>query len=732
VGVDRFRAGPIFCCWKPRRMCRRRPGSVVLTLLLVVVSSLGLRIPIPRLSFRKSPPEHPPSPPPTKPLFEPSVPVAINGGDPWIGWRVTSKELNELVEAATSTIRGRPVMKQFHPRRSWLWQQWQGTIVRSVVLNEVRINLVWAFCAVGFVWHLLPRLLPGDLAGARVAVLASLKPMENFWALTQTLVAFVLSFFLSQTYSVWRDAYSIARKVQGRLSDQGLILATNAEREEGFPGRPYTRRAVETIETWARYARLFNMLFFASVTRRFAPLATPKGLQALQAQGAITQDEVERLISTTSWHQTVALWMATLVTTAIDDGRVRGGASVAYQSNVNTANLRSHYAQMADKLSGRMPLAYTHLVQLFVDTLCFAAPLALVGPLGAVGAVVGTMFITVFYAGVLALAKMFLDPFDNEDYGGRSGIRLEADTLIQEVNALTRRWTSAARSGMPNAVYAPPEMERYKNHPEPLLQQPSTAPANANRDNTNATKVTDQDIDDEFKATAATKKRKDLSGQDGDVVDANYEEAKDDDDESESESESSSPLFLESPSSAAAADREEERNATSKPKKFGKTRSYSVYRQPFIDQRRDYPDVDDVATALRAVPANDYAFFEDDFYGDAPPFLQDTNSSPYASSTPTVATMTKPSPSSQTPPLEEEDDDDDYLENAVHGGGTPQTVISIKFQLFPPRVNTTVARQKKTRTQRRRVGSLLRPGEIALLNRRARSSDKSENQTREV
>ena len=411
--------------------------------------------------------------------FEPSVPVAMNGGDPWVGWRVTSDELNELTEAATSTIRGRPVMAQFHPRRSWLWQQWQGTIVRSVLQNEVKLNMAWAILSVGFVWHVLPRILlfsSGTTGGTyatsvfggaqdilaqplysvssmRELVIASLKPIENFWALTQTLVAFVLSFFLSQTYAVWRDVYTIARRVQGRLSDQGLILTTHAERDKTIVGRPYTKRALDTIETWARYARLFNMLFFASVTRRFAPLATPKGLQALQAQGALTKTEVDCLMSTTSWHQTVALWMATLVTSAVEEERITGGASVAYQSNTNTANLRAHYAQMADKLSGRMPLAYTHLVQLFVDTLCFAAPLALVGPLGAAGAVVGTGAVTLFYAGVLALAKMFLDPFDNEDFGGRSGIRLEADTLVQEVNALTRRWTTAIKAGMPPAVF---------------------------------------------------------------------------------------------------------------------------------------------------------------------------------------------------------------------------------------------------------------------------------------
>ena len=440
---------------------RLRAGLVVFPYL-----ATGLKIPMPFLRSRGKVEE--PRPAEMKPMYEPSVPVAINGGDPWVGWRVSGTELNELVEAATSTIRGRPVMKQFHPRRSWLWQQWHGTIVRSVLQNEVKLNMAWAICAVGCVWHLLPRVLLSlhvpcadvaapTLASFREMIIASLKPVENFWPLTQTLVTLVLSFFLSQTYFVWRDVYSIARKVQGRLSDQGLILATNGERDG--TNSKFTRRAITTMETYARYARLFNMLFFASVTRRFAPLATPKGLQALQTQGSVTADEVERLISTTSWHQTVALWMATLVKTGVEDGRITGGSAVSYQSNVNIATLRAHYAQMADKLSGRMPLAYTHLVQLFVDTLCFAARLAFGGSLGAFGAVLGTGIVTLFYAGVLALAKMFLDPFDNEDYGGRSGIRLEADTLVQEVNALTRRWTTAARAGIPDAVYSqPPEL----------------------------------------------------------------------------------------------------------------------------------------------------------------------------------------------------------------------------------------------------------------------------------
>jgi len=324
--------------------------------------------------------------------------------------------------------------------------------------------MAWALISVSIVYHILPRalLVQQSLGGfdsvtldaCRSAVVASLKPIENFWALTQTLVAFVLSFFLSQTYAVWREVYSIARKIQGRLSDLGLLLATNGERDLTRPDTPYSTRAIVTMEIWARYARLFNMLFFASVTRRFAPLATPKGLQALNAQGAITSDEVKTLLATTSYHQTVCLWMSTLIANSIHNGAIQGASGVAYQCSLMITNLRAHYGQMGDALSGRMNLAYTHLVQLFVDMLCLAAPLALVGPLGAFGAIIGTAAVTLFYAGVLALAKMFLDPFDNEDYGGRSGIRLEADTLVQEVNANTRRWVTAARD-LPKAAFNP-------------------------------------------------------------------------------------------------------------------------------------------------------------------------------------------------------------------------------------------------------------------------------------
>ena len=105
------------------------------------------------------------------------------------------------------------------------------------------------------------------------------------WLIASGLVSFTISFFLSQSYALWRSVYSVTRRVQGRLNDIGLLCATAAERKADGT---YTDDAEEFLETVARYVRLFNMLLYASVTKRFAPLGTPKGLAELVSAGAIT------------------------------------------------------------------------------------------------------------------------------------------------------------------------------------------------------------------------------------------------------------------------------------------------------------------------------------------------------------------------------------------------------------------------------------------------------------
>ena len=51
--------------------------------------------------------------------------------------------------------------------------------------------------------------------------------------------------------------------------------------------------------------------------------------------------------------------------------------------------LRATYATIPDALSGRMPLAYAQLVQILVDVLVSASPVALIHSVGGFGAIVG-------------------------------------------------------------------------------------------------------------------------------------------------------------------------------------------------------------------------------------------------------------------------------------------------------------------------------------------------------
>ena len=215
----------------------------------------------------------------------PEVPlsaVGVDGGDLWSGVRVSSDELRTIVDLACSTTISKPIVAQYYPSRRWLWRQWSGTVVRRVLPKEVFFNLCFAaavclfFCA------------PGPHAAWRSGMVASLGGVSRVWTISGSMVTFTLSFFLSQSYALWRSVYSITRRVQGRLNDVGLLCATFAERNA--TDGAYTPEAEDALRTVARYCRLFHMLFYASVSTRFAPLKTPQGLSALVSNGALTAE----------------------------------------------------------------------------------------------------------------------------------------------------------------------------------------------------------------------------------------------------------------------------------------------------------------------------------------------------------------------------------------------------------------------------------------------------------
>jgi len=392
----------------------------------------------------------------------PAVPtsaVGLDGGDTLSGLRANRSEVADIVEEALSSTVRAPIIAQYYPGRKWLWRQWGGTVVRRTLPREVLLN-----CVLASILSLI--FSKGSPFGAKWVIQSDsyLAGLARAWTLSATMASFMLSFFLSQSYALWRSAYGVTRRVQGRLNDIGLLSATFAERDR--TNGQYTPAADELLCTIARYVRLFHLLFYASVTTRFAPLKTPKGLSALVSVGALTAEEREVLLESSTGHNAVVGWLSGLVDTAISDGRLatsvvraRDTSPIAVQMSLQNKllDLRATYASLEDELTGRMPLAYVQLVQILTDGLILVTPFALIRDVGQFGVVCATFVVTLFYSSIVTLAKLFLDPFNNEvqQRGGDPGIGgIEVATLLQETNLGSERWRRSA-ANVPSSAWQP-------------------------------------------------------------------------------------------------------------------------------------------------------------------------------------------------------------------------------------------------------------------------------------
>lgn len=445
----------------------------------------------------------------------PAVPtsaVGLDGGDTLSGLRANRSEVADIVEEALSSTVRAPIIAQYYPGRKWLWRQWGGTVVRRTLPREVLLN-----CVLASILSLI--FSKGSPFGAKWVIQSDsyLAGLARAWTLSATMASFMLSFFLSQSYALWRSAYGVTRRVQGRLNDIGLLSATFAERDR--TNGQYTPAADELLCTIARYVRLFHLLFYASVTTRFAPLKTPKGLSALVSVGALTAEEREVLLESSTGHNAVVGWLSVLVDTAISDGRLatsvvraRDTSPIAVQMSLQNKllDLRATYASLEDELTGRsesattqlglfglqpagreqparlaasplpspgptclsltsrttataahapfaVPLAYVQLVQILTDGLILVTPFALIRDVGQFGVVCATFVVTLFYSSIVTLAKLFLDPFNNEvqQRGGDPGIGgIEVATLLQETNLGSERWRRSA-ANVPSSAWQP-------------------------------------------------------------------------------------------------------------------------------------------------------------------------------------------------------------------------------------------------------------------------------------
>ncbi|KAL7472106.1 hypothetical protein ACHAXS_012429 [Conticribra weissflogii] len=277
--------------------------------------------------------------------------------------------------------------------------------------------------------------------------------LEGFsilWGQLLSVTTFTLTFFLNQSYGLWRKCYDYSRRLQGRLNDLGMTLAAHATRmTSSSPDVPstYTPQSRQALELVSRYVRVFNLLTYASFTRSHRPILTPRGMRRLVERGILTSKEREILtnaeVPATQRHNAVLVWLIRLFLEGRQTGVFEGGTGFEQQFMEKCHVIRAQYGAIGDELQGRMPLAYAHIVQVLVDVVLWMYPfMALSTGMAWHISIMGTFLLTMFYQGLFDLAKQFLDPYDNENYG-KGDDPLVIDTLIAETNAGSVRWMNS-------------------------------------------------------------------------------------------------------------------------------------------------------------------------------------------------------------------------------------------------------------------------------------------------
>ena len=99
-------------------------------------------------------------------------------------------------------------------------------------------------------------------------------------------------------------------------------------------------------------------------------------------------------------HNACLEWMMIRAWQGIDDGTLRSEPSLSQRLMDQMCQLRAAYATIGDHLAVRIPLPYTHLVQILVDSFIALSPLALYPDLG-VYSIFSVGVLTLFYTGLL-------------------------------------------------------------------------------------------------------------------------------------------------------------------------------------------------------------------------------------------------------------------------------------------------------------------------------------------
>ncbi|CAB9515685.1 expressed unknown protein [Seminavis robusta] len=505
----------------PKRMYLRYPSTALgyrflaaCLLFAIRASSFSLpsRIPPYRYSIPTTHPQHHPQsgrnyhwqlhsslPPPNGSTLPPNGSITNfrrqrnnnNNGTPYSagqpsspGWK--QGQLETLVSWAVSDKANRPVMREYEPDALWLWSQWRGTVL-SLAFVPVVLNMLVGIGVDRFVhsvsessWPLLA------IPPSEDPVIQQLAGLNAVWDYQVTLTTFILTFFTAEAYKHWRSVYFTTRAIQGRINDICMLVTMGVNKEYAN-----SEASQELVARVTRLIRKSHSFFWAATPtvsdgladgkdkhhapqnveeHEFGPmLLTPEGLRGLANVGELTHEEADALLESglppTQYTYVLMEWVGLYIMEGLDLELLGHGSSGkpnnGLEENIlrQLTMLRGEYFNLGDLYSGRMPLAYVHLVQVLVDSLLVLAPFSLYSGMGSLSIPL-TGLLTLFYKGLLELSKSFLDPFGVEGYPGQN---IRVDVLVSELNfGAASRWVVAAKSCPPSNISVPQNDKRRR------------------------------------------------------------------------------------------------------------------------------------------------------------------------------------------------------------------------------------------------------------------------------
>jgi hypothetical protein len=347
--------------------------------------------------------------------------------------------------SGVKTKYGGDIIRQFQPSRAWLWGRWSGTVIKHS-WKAAMANMMLSVGIIAAVRHFFqPTWAVGMIPDSNFPLMKRLVGLSKLWHYLMSITTFILTFFLSQAYGVWRNMYTITRKIQGRLNDIGMLVASTVERDH--TGR-YTQEGEALLDDVADYSRLFHAFMWAQYTKKFEVLLTGRGMSRMLSRGILTRTQYSTLCSlndgTNGVHNACVMWILIKCLNAMKSKTLPNDHSLRDILFHKVADLRGTYASISDLLDGRIPLAYAHFVQILVDSFLFLSPFALYSELG-IWSIPAVGLLTLFYSGLLDLAKILLDPLDNDGFYQASG-NMDLGVLIRESNAGSTRWKYGAEN----------------------------------------------------------------------------------------------------------------------------------------------------------------------------------------------------------------------------------------------------------------------------------------------